>query len=85
MGALPQITGPPKDFVRGSVNNRPFRPGGLDGSSSLGRALPDGASSGKWVHEVLDGGYAQTIPPGFKKGLDLGDLEVLHLRLLKIA
>nr|GLL30960.1 DExH-box ATP-dependent RNA helicase DExH11 isoform X2 [Ipomoea trifida] len=76
LGALPQITGPPKDFVRGSVNNRPFRPGGLDGSSSLGRALPDGASSGKWVHEVLDGGYAQTIPPGFKKGLDLGDLEM---------
>ncbi|VFQ91379.1 unnamed protein product [Cuscuta campestris] len=73
LGALPQITGPPKDFVRGSITNRPFRPGGLDGS--LERTLPGDASSGKWVLEVLGGGHAQTIPPGFKQGLDLGNLK----------
>ncbi|CAH9094222.1 unnamed protein product [Cuscuta europaea] len=73
LSALPQITGPAKDFVRGSINNRPFRPGGLDGS--LGRTFPVDASSGKWVREVLDGGPAQTIPPGFKQGLNLGDLK----------
>ncbi|GMH07384.1 hypothetical protein Nepgr_009224 [Nepenthes gracilis] len=73
-GALPRITGPAKDFVKGSINNRPFRPGGLD--ESLSRLVPDGASNGEWVCEVLDGGPAQEIPPSFKRGLDLGDLKV---------
>ncbi|XP_055831950.1 DExH-box ATP-dependent RNA helicase DExH11 isoform X4 [Solanum dulcamara] len=74
-GALPRIVGPPKDFVRGSINNRPFRPGGLDDSPSLGRVVPDGATNGEWVREVLNGGPAQTAPPSFKQGPDLGDLK----------
>ncbi|XP_060175054.1 DExH-box ATP-dependent RNA helicase DExH11 isoform X2 [Lycium barbarum] len=74
-GALPRIVGPPKDFVRGSINSRPFRPGGLDDSPSLGRVFPDGATNGEWVMEVLNGGYAQTAPPSFKQGPDLGDLK----------
>ncbi|KAM7527413.1 hypothetical protein LguiB_030823 [Lonicera macranthoides] len=74
-GALPRISGPAKDFVKGSINNRPFRPGGLDDSQSLGRVLPDGASNGEWVWEVLNGGPAQTIPPSFKQGVDLGNLK----------
>ncbi|KAL8159336.1 hypothetical protein V2J09_000873 [Rumex salicifolius] len=74
--ALPRITGPAKDFVRGSINNRPFRPGGLDASQSLSKAVPDGASTGTWIREVLDGGAANTIPPSFKQGLDLGELNV---------
>lgn len=78
-GALPRISGPPKDFVKGSINNRPFRPGGLDDSQSLGRVLPDGASNGEWVWEVLNGGPAQTVPPSFKQGVDLGNLKVNSL------
>ena len=70
--------GTAKDFVRGSINNRPFRPGGLE-DQSLDRILPDGASNGEWVREVLNGGPAQTIPPGFKQGLNLGDLKVIFL------
>lgn len=77
-GALPRIVGPPKDFVRGSINNRPFRPGGLDDSPSLGRVIPDGATNGEWVREVLNGGPAQTAPPSFKQGPDLGDLRARH-------
>ncbi|PHU13878.1 ATP-dependent RNA helicase SKI2 [Capsicum chinense] len=77
-GALPRIVGPPKDFVRGSINNRPFRPGGLDDSPSLGRVVPDGATNGEWVKEVLNGGPAQTAPPSFKQGPDLGDLQERH-------
>lgn len=75
-GSLPRVAGPAKDFVRGSINNRPFRPGGLDDSKSLERVLPDGASNGEWVHELLIGGSAQAVPPSFKQGLDLGDLKV---------
>ncbi|PON70872.1 ATP-dependent RNA helicase Ski [Parasponia andersonii] len=74
-GSLPRINGPAKDFVRGSINNRPFRPGGLDDSQSLERALPDGACNGEWVRELLSGGPSQAIPPGFKQGLDLGELK----------
>ncbi|ONI00017.1 hypothetical protein PRUPE_6G062900 [Prunus persica] len=74
-GSLPRVAGPAKDFVRGSINNRPFRPGGLDDSKSLERVLPDGASNGEWVHELLIGGSAQAVPPSFKQGLDLGDLK----------
>lgn len=70
------MSGPAKDFVRGSISNRPFRPGGLDDSQSLERTLPDGASSGEWVHQLLIGGPAQAIPPSFKQGLDLGYLQV---------
>lgn len=74
-GALPRMTGPAKDFVRGSINNRPFRPGGLDGSQSSSRVVPDGALNGEWLHGVLSGGPAEKIPPSFKQGLDLGDLK----------
>ncbi|OVA17687.1 Helicase [Macleaya cordata] len=74
-GTLPRMPGPAKDFVRGSISNRPFRPGGMIESQSSERTLPEGACSGDWVHEVLDGGPAQTTPPGFKQGLDLGNLK----------
>ncbi|KAI3450303.1 hypothetical protein Pfo_006968 [Paulownia fortunei] len=74
-GALPRIVGPAKDFVRGSINNRPFRPGGLDNADSLGKILPDGACNGEWARELLHGGPVQVVPPGFKDGLDLGDLK----------
>ncbi|RDY00043.1 DExH-box ATP-dependent RNA helicase DExH11, partial [Mucuna pruriens] len=72
-GPLPRTSG--KDFVRGSINNRPFRPGGLDDSRSLERILPEGASNGEWVREILQGGPAQTIPPSLKQGLDFGVLK----------
>ncbi|KAF8396881.1 hypothetical protein HHK36_018516 [Tetracentron sinense] len=74
-GPLPRMPGPAKDYVRGSLNNRPFHPGGLDNSQSSERILPEGACSGDWVHEVLAGGPAQAVPPSFKQGLDLGDLK----------
>ncbi|KAJ8458801.1 hypothetical protein OPV22_031727 [Ensete ventricosum] len=74
-GSMPRMPGPAKDFVRGSTNSRPFRPGGLDGSQALARNLPEDALSGEWVCKVLDGGPAETVPPSFKKGLDLGDLK----------
>ncbi|KAI3765479.1 hypothetical protein L2E82_15514 [Cichorium intybus] len=70
-----RISGPPKDFVKGSINNRPFRPGGLDDSQSMGRTFPDGACDGEWVREVLNGAPAQAIPPSFKEGMELGDLK----------
>lgn len=76
-GALPRIVGPVKDFVRGSLNNRPFRPGGLDSAESLGKIHPVGACNGEWARELLQGGPAQILPPGFKDGLDLGDLKVM--------
>ncbi|PIN04704.1 Cytoplasmic exosomal RNA helicase SKI2, DEAD-box superfamily [Handroanthus impetiginosus] len=74
-GALPRIVGPAKDFVRGSLKNRPFRPGGLDNADSLGKIFPEGACNGEWARELLHGGPAQVRPPGFKDGLDLGDLK----------
>ncbi|KAK4492081.1 hypothetical protein RD792_002878 [Penstemon davidsonii] len=74
-GALPRIVGPAKDFVRGSISNRPFRPGGLDNGDSLGKIFPDAACNGEWVDELLNGGPAQFLPPGFKEGVDLGQLE----------
>lgn len=70
------MIGPARDFVHGSVNNRPFRPGGLDDSQSLDRIPPLGACNGDWVQEVLNGGPALVVPPSFKQGLDLGDLKV---------
>ncbi|CAH1423609.1 unnamed protein product [Lactuca virosa] len=70
-----RISGPPKDFVKGSINNRPFRPGGLDDSQSLGRNFPEGSCNGEWVREVLDGAPAQLIPPSCKQGMDLGHLK----------
>ncbi|KAB2089405.1 hypothetical protein ES319_A03G058800v1 [Gossypium barbadense] len=73
-GSFPRASnGAANDIVRGSINNRPFRPGGLE-DQSLERIFPYGASNGEWVREVLNGGPAQTIPPGFKQGLKLGDL-----------
>ncbi|XP_022997907.1 DExH-box ATP-dependent RNA helicase DExH11 isoform X1 [Cucurbita maxima] len=74
-GSQPRVPGPAKDFVRGSINNRPFRPGGLDDSQSVDRILPDAASNGEWVQEILNGGRAQFVPPILKQGLDLGDLK----------
>ncbi|URE37997.1 DSHCT (NUC185) domain [Musa troglodytarum] len=74
-GSMPRMPGPAKDFVRGSTNSRPFRPGGLDGSQASARSLPEDALSGEWIHKVLDGGPAETVPPSFKKGLDFGDLK----------
>lgn len=73
-GGLPRMAGPAKDFVKGSINKRPFRPGGLD-SSQASERIPVGASNGQWVWEVINGGPPQTIPPSFKQGLDLGDLK----------
>ncbi|XP_042402633.1 DExH-box ATP-dependent RNA helicase DExH11-like isoform X2 [Zingiber officinale] len=75
LGSMPRMPGPPKEFVRGSTNNRPFRPGGLEGSQALQRSLPEGAHSGDWVHEVIHGGHAQNVPPSSKNGLDLGSLK----------
>lgn len=69
------MPGPAKDFVRGSINNRPFRPGGLVDSPTE-RSIPEGAQNGDWLREIIDGGVAQSIPPSFKKGLDLGCLKV---------
>lgn len=74
-GSMPRITGPAKDFVRGSINSRPFHPGGLDGSQSLPRVVPDGALNGDWIREVLGGGPAEKVPPSFKQELDLGNLK----------
>uniref|UniRef100_A0A7N0U3N2 RNA helicase n=2 Tax=Kalanchoe fedtschenkoi TaxID=63787 RepID=A0A7N0U3N2_KALFE len=74
-GALPRMPGPSKDFLRGSLNNRPFRPGGLEDSQQLERNLPDEALNGEWVRELLCGGPAQTTPPGFKEGVDFGPLK----------
>lgn len=65
-----------KDFVSGGSNSRPFRPGGLDMSQSFERSIPKGALDHDWIHEVLVGGHAQTVPPSFKQGLDLGFLKV---------
>ncbi|KAF7121388.1 hypothetical protein RHSIM_Rhsim13G0073900 [Rhododendron simsii] len=73
-GGLPRMAGPAKDFVKGSINKRPFRPGGLDNSQASER-IPVGASNGQWVWEVINGGPPQTIPPSFKQRLDLGDLK----------
>ncbi|XP_063947623.1 DExH-box ATP-dependent RNA helicase DExH11 isoform X2 [Daucus carota subsp. sativus] len=74
-GVLPRISGPAKDFVRGSINSRPFRPGGLDNSQTIGRILPEGATSGDWVREVLTGGASQSLPPSFRQGMDFGNLK----------
>lgn len=74
-GAMPRITGPAKDFVRGSIHSRPFHPGGLDGSQSLQRVVPNGALNGDWIREVLEGGPAEKVPPSCKQGLDLGNLK----------
>uniref|UniRef100_A0A1D1YRD5 Helicase SKI2W n=1 Tax=Anthurium amnicola TaxID=1678845 RepID=A0A1D1YRD5_9ARAE len=75
-GTLLRMPGPAKDFVRGSTNNRPFRPGGLDDSQSSEKLLPEGARSGQWVREIIDGGNVQTVPPSFKHGMDLGTPKV---------
>lgn len=78
-GLAPRMPGPAKDFVRGSINNRPFRPGGLldDNAevAALDKAFPEGARNGDWVHELMTGGLAQVAPPGFRKGLELGQLK----------
>jgi antiviral helicase SKI2 len=73
-GALPRISGPAKDFVKGSLKNRPFKPGGLEDSESL-RTFPEGSTNGEWVWEVLNGGPTESTPPSFKEGVDLGNLK----------
>lgn len=79
-GITPRMPGPAKDFVRGSINNRPFRPGGLlddtAEAAALEKAFPEGARNGDWVRELMSGGPAQVAPPGFRKGLELGQLKV---------
>lgn len=79
-GIAPRMPGPAKDFVRGSMNSRPFRPGGLlddvAEEAALEKAFPEGARNGDWVRELMSGGPAQIAPPGFQKGLDLGQLKV---------
>lgn len=79
-GIAPRMPGPAKDFVRGSINNRPFRPGGLQDdraeAAALEKAFPEGARNGDWVRELMSGGQAQVAPPGFRKGLELGQLKV---------
>ncbi|KAF3948404.1 hypothetical protein CMV_025592 [Castanea mollissima] len=77
-GSLPRTAGPAKDFLRGSMNNCPFRPGGLDESQSLERIHPEGASNGEWVREVLNGGPAQAVTPSLKKGMDHGNLKAIY-------
>ncbi|OEL22541.1 DExH-box ATP-dependent RNA helicase DExH11 [Dichanthelium oligosanthes] len=78
-GLAPRMPGTAKDFVRGSVNNRPFRPGGLQDddaeAAALEKAFPEGARNGDWVRELMIGGPAQVAPPGFRKGLELGQLK----------
>ncbi|KAL2653895.1 hypothetical protein R1flu_022023 [Riccia fluitans] len=67
--------GPPDHFVKGSSGNQPFLPGGFDLSQTSERYVPEGALNGEWVAEILQGGPLQTVPPGFKRGLDLGTPE----------
>ncbi|XP_073062145.1 DExH-box ATP-dependent RNA helicase DExH11 isoform X2 [Primulina eburnea] len=74
-GSLPRIVGPAKDFVKGSINSRPFHPGGLVDVDSLRKIVPDGCYNGEWAQELLNGGPAQVLPPGFKEGLNLGHLK----------
>lgn len=78
-GMVPRMPGPAKDFVRGRVNSRPFRPGGLQDdaaeAAALEKAFPEGARNGDWVRELMGGGPALIAPPGFPKGLDLGQLK----------
>ncbi|CAM6105247.1 unnamed protein product [Calypogeia fissa] len=64
--------GPPDHFVQGSTSNQPFLPGGFDLSQTSERYIPEGALNGDWLLEILQGGPLQTVPPGFKRGLDLG-------------
>ncbi|KAL6888475.1 hypothetical protein ACP4OV_009501 [Aristida adscensionis] len=78
-GMAPRMPGPAKDFVRGGMNSRPFRPGGLQDdtaeAAALEKALPEGALNGDWVRELMSGGPALIAPPGFRKGLELGQLK----------
>jgi antiviral helicase SKI2 len=67
--------GAPEDFLRGSTNNRPFNPGGIDPPQSSSKVILEGALNGNWFHEVLEGGPLQTVPPGFKQGIDFGSVE----------
>jgi antiviral helicase SKI2 len=88
-GGMPsRMPGPAKDFVRGSTNSRPFRPGGLlddaAEAAALENAFPEGARNGDWVRELLGGGPAQVTPPGFRKGLNSGQLKVCPLLNLHI-
>lgn len=85
VGGLNKMPGPAKDFVRGSLNNRPFRPGGLQSSNLPGHNDPQNSDKGSlhadWVREFIrpvsgGGPLPQTVPPTFRKGLQLGPLKV---------
>jgi antiviral helicase SKI2 len=83
-GEMPSpMPGSAKDFVRGSMNSRPFRPGGLQDAAAeaaaLEKAFPEGARNGDWVRELMGSGPAQVAPPGFRKGLEFGQLKVCSL------
>lgn len=88
-GMVPRMPGPAKDFVRGRVNSRPFRPGGLQDdaaeAAALEKAFPEGARNGDWVRELMSGGPALNAPPGFPKGLDLGQLKVRSLLNIEVC
>ncbi|KAF3333981.1 helicase SKI2W isoform X1 [Carex littledalei] len=83
VGGLNKMPGPAKDFVRGSLNNRPFRPGGLQSSNLPGhndQQNSDNALHADWVREFIrpvsgGGPLPQTVPPTFRKGLQLGPLK----------
>jgi antiviral helicase SKI2 len=88
VGGLNKLPGPAKDFVRGSLNNRPFRPGGVQSSNVPTHAdqpnSDKGALHANWVreliHPVIGGGpLPQTVPPTFRKGLQLGPLKVVSV------
>ncbi|KAJ3676350.1 hypothetical protein LUZ60_003762 [Juncus effusus] len=80
--------GAAKDYVRGSLKNRPFRPGGLKAQAEAGSAdsataasVPEGARNGDWVKELVGQSQSQsqsrsqTVPPGFHQGVDLGPVK----------
>ncbi|KAL5983261.1 hypothetical protein ACLOJK_017345 [Asimina triloba] len=76
-GPLPHMPGPSKDFVKGGISNRPFRPGGLENTQTLESTVPEGARNGDWVRELLDGGVAQAMLPSLKQEVDFGCLKTM--------
>ncbi|XP_078446524.1 RNA helicase, ATP-dependent, SK12/DOB1 protein [Wolffia australiana] len=74
-GTFSLVPGRTRDFVRGSTSNRPFRPGGLEESQTSEKLIPDGARTGQWVRELIDGADPQTVAPSFKRGMNFGSLK----------
>ena len=56
-----------QDFVRGTLSQHPFLPGGFPGEE--GGPSPDAA---EWLEEVLSDTPLLTIPPGFIRGGKFG-------------